>query len=275
VLEGLPPCACRIHAPVGDEAAWTADDRKLVADVEGHGWHLVGINPQPGQPSWVFSVGLWHTFRSPELSMFGLRMMDMGQWINRAGEQVREGRPPQPDEVREGVLEGFSIQWRPAHESWYHDLFGYGLWFYQGWFPVLQMVWPDRHGLFPWEEGCGDRCRLDQPVLWRPAEEHPLGQWRRGPKGLEWLWPDPPDRRVFLTKRTTAHGAAIVYVVHEPDGDWQFLDGGNVGKDEIAIAHLGDVASRFPELNELAELPLGWQAWRKSPTDAWHREPAP
>ena len=81
MLEDLPPCTCRLHEPVGDEDRWSDGDRKLMADVDDHGWHVVGINPQPGQKSWAFSVGLWHTLRSPELAMFGLRMPDMGRWI--------------------------------------------------------------------------------------------------------------------------------------------------------------------------------------------------
>jgi hypothetical protein len=270
--DDLASCGCRLHHPVGDEAGWTDGDRKLIADVEGAGWHLVMIHPQPGQPSWVFSVGLWHMFQSPELSMFGLRMADMGHWINRVGEQIRAGNLPRHGESRDGVLAGFPVQFRQVHRSWYRDLFGYGLWFYQAWFPVLQMVWPDGTGRFPWQGGAGERCRLNQPVLWRPAEEHPLGQWRYGPHGLDWLWSDPPGRRVITTKSIADGTAPVIHVVHDVDGDWQFLDGKQTDED-IAIAHLGDMAARFPDVNELADLPTGWQAL-KTAGQAWHREQA-
>jgi hypothetical protein len=46
-----------------------------------------------------------------------------------------------------------------------HVHLGYALWFYCGMgFPVLQVVWPDRSGHFPWDP----KCVLDaliQPVL--------------------------------------------------------------------------------------------------------------
>jgi hypothetical protein len=270
--DDLAPCCCRLHRRAGDEAGWTDGDRKLIADVEGAGWYLVVIHPQPGQQSWVFSVGLWHTFRSPELSTFGLRMADMGHWINRAGEQIRAGGLPQRGEPGDGILPGFPVRWQPVDDSWYRDLFGYGLWFYQQWLPTLQMVWPDRAGLFPWQDGAGDHRRLDQPVLWRPAEEHPLGQWRYGPRGLDWLWPGPPSRRVFTTKRIADGAAPVIHIVHDADGDWQFLDG-TQADDDITVAHLGEMAARFPDVNELADLPAGSQA-RKTLGQAWHREQA-
>jgi hypothetical protein len=87
VFGDLPACTCRLHSRDND-TGWDEGDRKLVSDVQGHGWHLVGIPPRPGQPSWVFSVGLWHTFRTPEVAMFGLQMSDMGVWINRVGDQM-------------------------------------------------------------------------------------------------------------------------------------------------------------------------------------------
>ena len=273
-FNALPACECRIHNPVGDDAEWTDGDRKLMSDVTGYGWHNVGITPRPGQPSWVFSVGVWHTLRFPEVAMFGLQMTDMGMWINAIGEQVRAGRPPEPGVPVVGVIEGFPVELRPVHQSWYRDLLGYGMWFYRAWFPVLQIVWPDRNGLFPWDEGAGERCRRDQPVLWRPAEEQPLGQWRYGERGLDWLWPDAPDRKVFVSKRITDEGYALTYVVHDRDGDWQFLDGATVSKGDVVVAHLGDMASRFPTANGLGDLPVGWHAWI-GPLGDWIRAPIP
>jgi hypothetical protein len=258
---------------VTDEAEWDDGDKKLVTDVIDVGWHLVAVHAAPGQAAWVFSVGLWHTYRRPEISMFGLQTADMGIWINKVGDDIKAGKPPQPEESRVGVIDGFAVQWRPAHQSWYRDLFGYGLWFYQGWFPMLQMIWPDRHGRWPWDEACGERCKQDQPVLWMPAEQHPLGKWRYGDTGLKWLWPDRPDRRVFVTNRVARDESPVVYVVHDSDGDWQFLDGGSTNADDVAVAHLGEVVARHPHVNQFHDLRPGWHAWTKPPDPLWHRAP--
>ncbi|MFN2506583.1 MAG: DUF4262 domain-containing protein [Acidimicrobiales bacterium] len=32
----------------------------------------MGITQHDDLPGWAFTVGLWHTFRAPEVAMFGL-----------------------------------------------------------------------------------------------------------------------------------------------------------------------------------------------------------
>lgn len=166
-MTDVPPCTCRLHGSGRDDAGFDDNDRNLVSDVEERGWSVCIIGDAPDQPAWAFSVGMWHTLRTPDLAMFGLRPLDMGKWINLAGEQIRLGRRFGLDKPQDGILNGFPVELRLADGSWYGDLFGYGLWFYQGWFPLAQIIWPDRQGLFPWEPGCGERCR-NQPALWTP-----------------------------------------------------------------------------------------------------------
>ena len=48
------------------------NDRKLLQDVAEVGWHVVLIAEEAGTPGWAFSVGLYHTFRHPEVVVFGL-----------------------------------------------------------------------------------------------------------------------------------------------------------------------------------------------------------
>ncbi|MFL5577733.1 MAG: DUF4262 domain-containing protein [Gemmatimonadaceae bacterium] len=43
---------------------------------------------------------------------------------------------------------------------------GFARWFYGGDdFPVLQVVYPDRTGRYPWEDGVAEGFRAVQPVL--------------------------------------------------------------------------------------------------------------
>jgi|SRR5579859_922220 len=160
-----PPCRCRLHKSLGDEAGWDDNDRNLVSDVRSRGWSVCIISDGQPHPAWAFSVGIWHTFRKPELAMFSLGPQDMGMWINLIGEQIRFGRTFDLDEPASGVLNGFPVRLRLADESWYRGFFGYGLWFYQDLFPLAQVIWPDRQGKFPWEPGSGELCRT-QPPLW-------------------------------------------------------------------------------------------------------------
>ena len=103
----------------------------------------------------------------------------MHHWVNRIGEQIRQGGWLRLEESRDGVIDGFSVVIRPVHESWYPALFGAGTGFYgRPPLPITQAVWPDRHGVLPWEDGCGARCQVDQPWLWLPSQEQPPGIWR-------------------------------------------------------------------------------------------------
>ena len=47
-------------------------DRKLLADVEQFGWHMVGIEQDNEGPAFVYSVGLYQTFRHCEILVVGL-----------------------------------------------------------------------------------------------------------------------------------------------------------------------------------------------------------
>ncbi|MGH2717803.1 MAG: DUF4262 domain-containing protein [Actinomycetota bacterium] len=202
-------CHCVLHEPPSDRNLWDDGDRKLVADVERHGWGVLGIKADGSMPAWAFTAGLWHTFGSPEVAMFGLQVRDMQTWLNDIGEQIRQGRPLQPEEHREGILPNFPLVFRPAHDSWYRDLFGYALWFAQRPpLPIVQAIRPDREGRFLWEEGSGERCRFDQPQLWIPKERHPMGRWTRAALSDPWPFPDGPATRAVTSKGNAFRGSS-------------------------------------------------------------------
>jgi hypothetical protein len=67
---------------------------------------------------------------------------------------------------------------RPVDESWSEGLFGQSLDFYGKPSPMLELIWPDRNGKLPWEDGVGARCREWQPQLSVPVDQHIVGPWR-------------------------------------------------------------------------------------------------
>jgi hypothetical protein len=44
---------------------------------------------------------------------------------------------------------------------------------------------------------------------------------------------------------------------------------------EIRLVHVEHVIDRDLTVGALADLPLGWKAWRQAPEDQWTREPIP
>ncbi|POX45689.1 DUF4262 domain-containing protein [Streptomyces sp. Ru72] len=175
-----PPCFCLLCAPPADGPAWEERDNRIAQSVIDFGWHVMGVGAGDDAPAdWAYSIGLWHTLRSPEVCVFGLRIEVGMPVVNAAGAGIRGGLPLEPDQRRGDVLNGYDVAVRPVHPSWYWDFFGAGIDFYQAPpLPVTQLFWPDKAGRFPWEEGVDDYCRTSQPLLWVPKADTE-GPWSR------------------------------------------------------------------------------------------------
>jgi hypothetical protein len=143
-----------------------ARDRKLISDVEDHGWHVAIIAEDDEGPGFAFSIGLYRNFGHPEIVIFGLGIETMHAMINLIGEEVREGRRFGVGESVSGIIEGFDVQFREVALEYYSEYLGTASWFYKGEnYPVLQCVWPDKRNRFPWNEDFPDWLRSRQPIL--------------------------------------------------------------------------------------------------------------
>lgn len=171
------PCHCLLCQDPRDESAWDAWDRTVAENVRGYGWHVAGIFGDPTE-DWAYSIGLWHSLRSPEVCVVGPRHQAAMRMVNILGEQVRDGQPFQHDERRLGVIENHPVTIRRVHPSWYRAMFGAGCHFAvkRPW-PMVQAVLPDMAGRFPWEDGVDEAFLARQPFLWLDRAEHPAGPW--------------------------------------------------------------------------------------------------
>jgi len=89
-----------------------------------------------------------------------------------------------------------------------------------------------------------------------------------------WLFADPPNVATF-TVRQVLEGSPILHVSHDADdGAWQFLTAGETQEEDARVVGLGTVVDLDPTIMELADLPLGWRAWRDTPEGPWRRSPA-
>jgi hypothetical protein len=267
-------CHCRIDEPApGQGATFDDGDRTVMANVAKHGWHIVQIPDNSQSSGWVFSVGMWHTLGSPELAVFGMASNDAAHLINDIGDHIRSGRPAGPDVVFDDVLEDDRpVTFRLADSSWYGPMFGYATWFARRPpLPIAQVVWADAHRRFVWDDGIDNVYRHAQPSLWIPAGEHPQGRWSGALIQGPWPFGDPPDTMVFSTKRIAFEHQPVLYVVHNSDGAWQFTDGHDVGPEDMALVHMAHVAGAHLGSVEVADLPLGWEAFRQAESAPWTR----
>ena len=60
--------------------------RIITGQIGRIGWAVQGVPGDEQWPSWAYSIGLWHTFRVPELALFGLSLPNMaaGHQLARA-----------------------------------------------------------------------------------------------------------------------------------------------------------------------------------------------
>jgi hypothetical protein len=91
-------------------------------------------------------------------------------------------------------------------------------------------------------------------------------------------WPfDQPRNCAVITLRQILEGMEpILHVTHDlDDHGWQFLGRGDAQLDDAAVVLFENIVGRDGSLRELADLPPGWRAWRRSVDEAWTREPNP
>jgi hypothetical protein len=91
----------------------------------------------------------------------------------------------------------------------------------------------------------------------------------------EWPFLDPPNTAVFTSSSVMDNRDWVHYVTHdEEDGAWQFHpSSGPLTEGETIVVGLKRVMAIEPKIRELADLPLGWHAWRESRTAPWQTGP--
>lgn len=152
---------CRTHDCTEEERV-----RKAASDIDEFGWHVVLIPEDDEGPAFAYSIGLFKSFRHPEIILFGLDHGVMHQMINLIGEEVRSGRRFLEGESSSGFLEAYDVRFVEVSQRHFPEYLGFGCRFYHdAAFPVLQCLWPDRQGRFPTDADFPESLGRRQPLL--------------------------------------------------------------------------------------------------------------
>jgi hypothetical protein len=90
----------------------------------------------------------------------------------------------------------------------------------------------------------------------------------------DWPFDDPPATGVVTIVKVQGDGQPVLLVTHdEADGGWQFLCGTTDRAVDVRTVDLEAMVRTDPSLREIADLPLGWRAWRASVKAPWRRGP--
>ena len=90
-------------------------------------------------------------------------------------------------------------------------------------------------------------------------------------KDATWPFDEPPNCVVFSVHEIVFGGKPILFVSHDKDGDWQFLTSEPARRDDAAVVGLKEIVDRDRSVLELADLPSGWIATRRSANAPWER----
>jgi hypothetical protein len=108
----------------------------------------------------------------------------------------------------------------------------------------------------------------------RRSPADPTDMPRHRANAQDWPFDDPPNVAVITIRRVISGGLPITYVSHdEDDGAWQFLvlEPAPPQMSEAMLVGLASIVRLDPTILELADLPIGWCAWRRGQTEQWQR----
>jgi hypothetical protein len=73
---------------------------------------------------------------------------------------------------------------------------------------------------------------------------------------------------VNTTPAIAFSGSVPRLVVHDEDGEWEFLEDDMTG--DLTLVHFAHVVAHHPDLSAVADLPPGWAA-RRGGAGTWQR----
>lgn len=141
-------------------------DKKMLRDIERYGWHVLKVTEDSEGPAFAFTIGLYHSFKHPEVLMIGLDLDFMHSILNNIGDDVRKRLRYEEGQTYPEIVENYDCSFQKIERQFYTDYLGTAMYFYNPEsFPALQCVYPDKEGRYPWHKGCSKAFREQQPVF--------------------------------------------------------------------------------------------------------------
>lgn len=135
-------------------------DVKMLADIEGHGWHVVGVPDDDEGPGFAYTIGVYLRTLQPEILMMGVPVEPAHRVLNAIAEYLMAGGAIAPEHRYPDFVDGREVIFRPIHPTQFQEYLGCANWFYRPLgrpFPAFQCFWPDSQGHFPDEAAFDSR----------------------------------------------------------------------------------------------------------------------
>jgi hypothetical protein len=225
-------------------------------NIDKFGFQVITVTSTNYSPSFAYSIGLTKTYNHPEIICFGLPTDLSHDIINDVAEIIKNGENIKCGKIYLEIFKNSRATFLEVDKRNIPDYFGAGLNYYEKEeFNALQLIWTDRNDKFPWEENFEEEFLYKQPLLDRNAE---------------FKFNEPKNLTTFTTRQWLEEQKPILRVVHDNDGDWQFLTGDQMEED-IKIVALSELIKRDKTLNEVFDLDYGEEADRDFIGGQWTR----
>ena len=141
-------------------------EQSFVGKIREHGWFRTSIISDDEGPGFSFTTGMWVSAQQPEFVIFSMKNEIAHNVFWDLFRDANNGKALETGRRLSDVFGNASAYAFPVAKRHYASYLGWSCWFYGGEnFPCLQIVWPDRAGLFPWELGFDRSFIGDQPDL--------------------------------------------------------------------------------------------------------------
>ena len=150
------------HIPHAEKIEWM---------IETKGYALEPVAPRPDTdpplPGYTYTIGLTDALGFPEVAVFGLTPVASTGLLDLVADAVRGGTEIPVGVELIGLLDNeLRCLFAPVDLETWGAMFETGIaWHQAATFPIVQMIYPDRNGFMPYEDGFDQRLRHAQPVV--------------------------------------------------------------------------------------------------------------
>lgn len=136
-----------------------ADDLRVIKNVVECGCHIIAVEKAIGHAAFVYSIGLYLNYLSPEIVIVEMDPTAAGRAINRISSHLKNGGKLNCGTPFNALHDTSALMFRELRMEEHTDALGFAVWFYcsrsRGLrFPVYQAMWPDQLGRFPSDSKC-------------------------------------------------------------------------------------------------------------------------
>ena len=138
----------------------------IVAKVREDGFFRAEVFGDTIGPGFSYSTGFWVSTGQPEILMFSMKEELAHDVFWNMFRLAKANTPLSLGKPTDQVFANRTAYAFPIAKRFYADYLSWTRWFYGGDdFPCLQIVWPDREGVFPWEAKFDPELAGNQPDL--------------------------------------------------------------------------------------------------------------